>query len=66
MNIYVMPSEDGQPPRALLFDGDEPDPGAVLATWSRDVGTWMVGYAPLPAELAEAITAHAKDLGVDW
>lgn len=73
-NIYVLPTEENLPPRAVLFDGPmvvmDSDEGLIVAgtlsTWSSDIGAWTVGGLPLPQELSEAITAHAKSLGVEW
>lgn len=73
-NIYVLPTEENLPPRAVLFEGPmmmmASDEGTAiagtLAMWSADIGTWVVNDIPLPQELADAITAHAKDLGVEW
>lgn len=76
LGIYVLPTEEGQPPRAIVADADdlqraqEPDEpvevSGCLAVWSRDAGCWMNEGMPLPPELGDAITAHAKDLGVEW
>lgn len=70
--IYVMPTEEGLPPRALIYSANPgEDEGAVavtgvIAAWSRDAGAWMVDGLPLPSELGGAITEHAKSLGVEW
>jgi len=71
--IYVLPSEPNTPPRALIGEIEmDTEEGkitctGVMAVWSFDVGTWTVDGAPaLPQELCDAITAHAKDLGVEW
>lgn len=38
-----------------------------LVTWSRDAGTWLdQSGVPVPQEVADAITEHAKNLGVEW
>lgn len=71
VGIYVLPSEPGLPPRAMLGEPVETEEGVAmigkLATWSSDTGVWLLeGGEILPLELSEAITAHAKDLGVDW
>jgi hypothetical protein len=67
--IYVLPSEPGMPPRALLLTTDEdPKPGDVLegvvAVFSSDMGCWTAEGDPLPSVLGEAVTAHAASLGV--
>lgn len=72
--IYVLPTEENLPPRAVLFDPSEVLVGTeegllvagTLSTWSRDLGTWVIGDLPLPQELADRITEHAKSLGVEW
>lgn len=73
--IYVLPTQPYMPPRAVVSEVDddfegaigEPVPEGVLATWSRDLGTWLgPDQLPLPEELASAITGHAKSLGVMW
>jgi hypothetical protein len=70
--IYVLPSEEGMPARAILSPVDPDDPElevgkairGTLATWTADMGTWTVGGTPVPQELAGAISAHAASLGV--
>lgn len=69
--IFVLPSSPNSPPRAILAEveeGHEEDEefDGVMAIWSRDFGCWCVGGVPLQPELSEAITAHAKSLGVEW
>lgn len=74
MNInsaYVLPSEPGLPPRALLMEREtELEEGeqieGVLATWSADMGMWTVAGMPIPQEFGESLTEHAKSLGVEW
>lgn len=69
MNIYVLPTEEGKPPRAVLFEGEIGEIGdeikGAMATWSNDNGAWMLGDIPAPPELGEAITNHARNLGVE-
>ena len=65
MVIYVLPTEEHLPPRAVLLEDEQAD-GGPLVTWSHDSGTWMLGELPVPPELGEAITAHARALGVEW
>lgn len=73
--IFVLPSRGNDPPRAIIFEIPEGLPEGIaivptegmLVTWSRDVGTWLYPTGiPLEEELAEVITAHAKELGVKW
>jgi hypothetical protein len=71
VSIYVLPSEPGVPPRALLIEGQiDPDAAGPVrgaqAMWSRDLGCWTTGGLPMSPELSEAITEHAKSLGVEW
>jgi hypothetical protein len=71
INIYVLPTITHMPPRAVVYvapHGVDPTKDAVvgnLAMWSADLGTWAVDGMPVPPDLAEAITGHARDLGVD-
>lgn len=72
VSIYVLPTEEGKPCRALLFDGDKFDletdteiEGSI-AQWSSDMGVWTVDGSILPTPLSDAITGHAKSLGVEW
>jgi len=71
--IYVFPTEEGKPPRALLANAqmiaEDEEPvglavGADVATWSADTGAWMLNGLPVPPELSAAISEHAADLGV--
>lgn len=77
LSIYVLPTESMQPPRALLFktpaDQEEPTLGppegafeGAIVTWSRDLGAWMTQEGvPVPEPVSNAITDHAKSLGVE-
>lgn len=68
--IYVLPTEEGLPPRAILTDDTDVQLGdrieGTLVVWSRDSGVWELNGVPLPSELGGAITAHAVSLGVEW
>lgn len=71
ITIYVLPSEPNMPPRAAIIEAAPLDDDAMVvsetvATWSADMGAWIVDGVPLPQELCEAITEHAKSLGVSW
>jgi hypothetical protein len=66
--IYVLPTEAGLPPRAVL---GEPVLGGkmvvgTIAMWTADMGCWTLNGVPLPPELSDTITEHAKSLGVEW
>jgi len=70
-SIYVLPTEEGMPPRALLSEIDPEHPPtvgdmvpSVIAVFSNDVGRWTLGGLPLPDEVNQAITEHAANLGV--
>lgn len=77
ISIYVLPSEPLKPPRALLFKTpageEEPELGpptgefeGAMVMWSRDVGSWLTEEGvPVPTGVAEAITEHARNLGVE-
>ena len=78
--IFVMPTMEGVPPRAVLGfqeveDPEEQEPeelnvgealerGQKMATFSHDTGCWMVDGMPLPEEFSDAISRHAHDLCV--
>lgn len=65
--IYVLPTEEGVPPRAIL--GEAVGQNMLVeatAVWSNDAGAWMVEGVPVDQELGDLITAHAKSLGVEW
>jgi hypothetical protein len=75
--IYVMPTETGLPPRALLgmVERGEDEEGPItpeemaesaeaMAIWTGDQGCWTLHGEPLEPEFSEAISAHAHSLGV--
>jgi len=76
ISIYVLPSVKNSPPRAILMDADTaPDPviepgetvqmRGMLVTWQADTGQWVdQSGLGIPPQLSEAITEHAKSLGV--
>lgn len=76
VGIYVLPTEGNRPPRAALLTEEvvvETEEiimamaSTTEVTWSRDTGTWEFDDGtPVHPELGEAITDHAKDLGVEW
>lgn len=68
-----MPTEEGLPPRALLFlaaplaDGivvADPVPKAVA--YSEENSCWEFEGEPVNDELDEAISTHARNLGVEF
>jgi hypothetical protein len=77
MYIYVLPTQEKMPPRALLYDelpvtlmseGETILTAGVgmAVTWSNDMGVWVGSDGiPLPPEVGEVITEHARSLGVD-
>jgi hypothetical protein len=66
LNVYVLPTEENLPPRAILFEGETPNAqNARVSVWSADVGTWTLEGVPLNTSLADIITGHARSLGVD-
>jgi hypothetical protein len=77
VSIYVLPTIPGAPPRAILvLSVDETPDGAPegsvnltgpLVTWLPDAGAWTIdGITPVEQGLGDAITEHAKALGVKW
>lgn len=66
VSIYVLPTEAGLPPRAIVGAASNDTIEGVVVTWSADLGAWTLEGLPIPNELGEAITDHAKSLGVDW
>lgn len=67
-DIYVLPTEKNAPVTALVGTVAGGAMFGTLAFWSSDSGTWLwtTNGQPVERELAEAITAHAKSLGVEW
>lgn len=59
-SIYVMPTEEGLPPRAMLL----PLLGGVPVAVVYDEDEWKIEGEPVDEELNEVITEHAKSLGV--
>ena len=72
VGIYVLPTEEGMPPRAILtpvtgigeLNEEELSVVGQMAVWTADMGCWTVAGTPLPQALGEAISAHAASLGV--
>lgn len=62
LSIYVMPTEEGLPPRALVQTGD----GTPLsAVYEDEKEAWTIEGEEVPDELSQAITDHARNLGVE-
>jgi len=71
VDFFVMPTEEGLPPRALVGEifalpGAIAIENATMAVWTADVGAWCVEGVPVPEELGEHITERARELGVPW
>jgi hypothetical protein len=67
VGIYVLPSEEGVPPRAAFLG--EVAPGVIVAVGGVEYtdGAWRYPNGEeVETELADAITAHAEELGVEW
>lgn len=63
IGIYVMPTEEEMPPRAVFITPSKQVVGGAVYlddAWRYPDGT------EVPEELAEAITDHAESLGVEW
>jgi hypothetical protein len=67
MSIYVLETEEGLPPRAAFLVEVAPGiQGAIGgAAYIDDAWRYPDGEE-VEEELAEAITAHAEELGVEW
>jgi hypothetical protein len=67
VGIYVMPTEEDQPPRAAFLL--ETSPGVTVAVGGVTFieGAWRYPNGDeVEEELAQAITEHAEELGVEW
>ena len=67
--IYVFPTVTGLPPRAILIDSppseNANEASGPLAIWTANDGCWVLEGHPLPAELSDALTTRARELGVE-
>lgn len=67
VSIYVLPTEEDMPPRAVflaeVFPGVQSPIGG--AAYIDDAWRYPNG-AEVEDELAEMITTHAEELGVEW
>jgi len=67
VGIYVLPSEEGVPPRAAFLV--EVSPGVTAAIGGVEYTNEAWRYpdgTEVEEELGNAITAHAEELGVEW
>lgn len=62
MMVYVLPTEEGLPPRALLVPGLFQPP--IAARWSEELDTWTIDDIEVDDDLSNVITQHALTLGV--
>ena len=67
VGIYVMPTEDDLPPRAAFLIEIAPGIQAAIggAEYTDDAWRYPDGKE-VEEELAQAITEHAEELGVEW
>lgn len=67
VGIYVMPTEEGLPPRAVFITEVLPGMEAPVGGAAYTDGAWRYqDGTEVEQELADAITAHAESLGVEW
>lgn len=65
--IYVMPTEEGLPPRAVFLVEVFPDVQAPIGGAAYMDSAWRYPNGQeVEEELAQAITQHAEALGVEW
>lgn len=67
VSIYVLPTEEDLPPRAVFLVDAGDNVKAPIGGAEYVDGAWRYSDgSEVPNELAEAITAHAESLGVEW
>lgn len=67
LGIYVLPTEEDLPPRAVFLTELAPGLTAVVGEVAYIEDAWRhANGEEVVEELAEAITAHAESLGVEW
>lgn len=67
MGIYVMPTEEDLPPRAAFLVEMAPGIQTQVGGAAYIDGAWRYQNGEeVDQELADAITAHAESLGVEW
>lgn len=67
VGIYVLPSEEGLPPRAAFVVEFAPGVQGALGGVAYIDGAWRFPNGQeVEEELAKAITEHAENLGVEW
>jgi hypothetical protein len=63
MAVYVLPTEEGLPHRALLMDPAVEVP--VAAVYNEEEEVWQIDGNSVTDDMSELITEHARSLGVD-
>lgn len=67
VGIYVLPTEEDQPPRAAFLIDIAPGVQAAVGGAAYLDGAWRYpNDQEVEDDLAEAITKHAEALGVEW
>lgn len=67
VGIYVLPTEEGAPPRALFLIEIGPGVKAPVGGAAYLDGAWRYpDGSEVEDELADQITEHAESLGVEW
>lgn len=67
VSIYVLPTEEGLPPRAVFLTDVAPGIQGVLGQVAYVDDAWRDADGnEVEEEIAQAITAHAESLGVEW
>ena len=71
-DFYVMPTEEDQPPRALIAERMIETPIGLIAegdrqmaVWNADVGAWCIDGDPIDVAFGNEITERARALGVE-
>lgn len=67
VGIYILPTEEGLPPRAAFIVPVAPGVEAAVFGAQYTDGAWRYpDGSEIEQELADAITKHAEELGVEW
>ena len=65
--IYVLPTQEGVPPRAAFVVEVAPGMQAAIGGAEYTEGAWRFpDGTEVPDELSDAITSHAESPGVEW